>query len=152
LASLLRQEPAIYETPEWGFPKGRRELYETDSQCAFRELEEETGIRESDVWRAHNVAPLIEQFYGSNNINYRHVYYIAQYVGHNTVGFDRLNTEMTREVGNLAWKNMDEALMILRPENVEKRGILIQLANILRNFSPVIFDVLHGEKTENKEV
>jgi 8-oxo-dGTP pyrophosphatase MutT (NUDIX family) len=152
LADLLRREPAIYETPEWGFPKGRRELYETDSQCAFREVEEETGISESDLWKALNVAPLIEQFYGSNNINYRHTYYIAQYIGHDTIGFDKLNTDMTREIGNLAWKSLDEGLVILRPENVEKRGILIQLANILRNFTPVIFDVLHGEKTENKEV
>jgi ADP-ribose pyrophosphatase YjhB (NUDIX family) len=44
LADLLRQEPVIYDTPEWGFPKGRRDPYETDLQCAFRELEEETGI------------------------------------------------------------------------------------------------------------
>lgn len=152
LASLLRREPAIYETPEWGFPKGRRELYETDSQCAYRELNEESGIDETDLWKVHNIAPLVEQFYGSNNINYRHTYYIAQYIGHNTIGFDKLNTDMTREIGNLAWKNLDEGLIILRPENVEKRGILIQLANILRNFTPVIFDVLHGEKTENKEL
>ena len=42
LADLLRQEPLIHKTPEWGFPKGRRDPYETDIQCAFRELEEET--------------------------------------------------------------------------------------------------------------
>lgn len=152
LADLLRQEPAIYETPEWGFPKGRRDLYETDSQCAFRELEEETGINENDLLKIVNLSPFIEQFYGSNNINYRHTYFIAQYVGQTPVSFNKTNVEMTREIGNLAWKNLDEALIILRPENVEKRGILVQLANILRNFYPVIPYTLHGEKTENKEV
>jgi hypothetical protein len=59
---------------------------------------------------------------------------------------------MAREIGNLAWMNLDDALIILRPENVEKRGILIHLANILRNFSPVVPYTLYGEKTENKEV
>ena len=60
LADLLRQEPTFYETPEWGFPKGRRDPYETDIQCAFRELEEETGISEDELWKVTNVAPFIE--------------------------------------------------------------------------------------------
>ena len=140
LADLLRQEPNFYETPEWGFPKGRRDPYETDIQCAFRELEEETGISEDELWKVTNVAPFIEQFYGSNDIHYRHSYYISQYIGGRSISFDALNSEMTREIGNLAWKPMDEALILLRPENIEKRGILIQLANLLRNFLPVFRD------------
>lgn len=153
LADLLRQEPALYNTPEWGFPKGRRDIYETDIKCAYRELEEETGIPESDVWKAINVAPLIEQFYGSNNIHYRHTYYIAQYIGDSMICFDKTNNEMTREIGNITWKNLDEALILLRPENVEKRGILIQLANLLRNFAPVLREPLEGQLMpfENQE-
>lgn len=153
LADLLRQEPNFYETPEWGFPKGRRDPYETDIQCAFRELEEESGITENELWKAINVAPFIEQFYGSNDIHYRHTYYLAQYVGTRSITFDAFNSEMTREIGSLAWKPMDEALILLRPENVEKRGIIVQLANLLRNFLPVFRDTLVGERlrsgTEN---
>lgn len=153
LSELLRREPALYETPEWGFPKGRRDLFETDIQCAYRELHEETGISEDNIWKVVNVAPFIEQFYGSNNIHYRHTYYIAHYIGADKVGFDKANLEMTREIGNLAWKNLDEALVLLRPENVEKRGMLIQLANLLRNFSPVLPSELLGQKLikENTE-
>ena len=151
LDSLLRQEPALYETPEWGFPKGRREIYESDMSCAYRELQEETGITEDLLLKAVNVAPFIEQFYGSNNIHYRHTYFVAQYTGANSVGFDATNYEMTREVGNLAWKNLDEAMVLLRPENVEKRGIVVQLANLLRNFSPVLRHTLHGVKTQSTE-
>lgn len=29
----------------WDFPKGHREIYETDEQAALREVEEETGIK-----------------------------------------------------------------------------------------------------------
>ena len=153
LSELLRREPALYESPEWGFPKGRRDLFETDIQCAYRELNEEAGISEDDIWKVTNVSPFIEQFYGSNNIHYRHTYYIAQYIGTSQVDFDKSNTEMTREIGNLAWKNLDEALILLRPENVEKRGMLIQLANLLRNFSPVLPCNLEGQKLvkENTE-
>jgi 8-oxo-dGTP pyrophosphatase MutT (NUDIX family) len=153
LADLLRQEPALYDTPEWGFPKGRRELYESDIKCAYRELAEETGILESDLLKVINIAPFVEQFYGSNNIHYKHAYYIAQYVGNTMICFNEKNNEMTREIGNIAWKGLDDALVILRPENVEKRGILIQLANILRNFSPILHEPLEGQMIpfENKE-
>jgi 8-oxo-dGTP pyrophosphatase MutT (NUDIX family) len=153
LSDLLRQEPALYDTPEWGFPKGRRDMYESDIKCAYRELGEETGILEADLFKVINVAPFIEQFYGSNNIHYRHTYYISQYVGTNMICFDEKNNEMTREISNIAWKGLDEALVLLRPENVEKRGMLIQLANLLRNFSPILYEPLESQMIpfENKE-
>jgi 8-oxo-dGTP pyrophosphatase MutT (NUDIX family) len=149
LADLLRQEPLIYETPEWGFPKGRRDPYETDIQCAFRELEEETSISEEELWKATNVKPFIEQFYGSNNIHYRHSYYLAQYVGDRDITFNALNEDMAREIGDLSWKSLDEALILLRPENMEKRGILIQVANLLRNFSPVFRDKITSKRLKS---
>jgi 8-oxo-dGTP pyrophosphatase MutT (NUDIX family) len=145
LDDLLRQEPALYTTPEWGFPKGRRDPYESDIHCAFRELEEETSITEQELLKVTNIQPFIEQFYGSNNIHYRHTYYIAQYCGERDISYNKLNSEMTREIGNLAWKNLDEAILLLRPENLEKRNILLQLANLLRNYSPVLRSELVGK-------
>lgn len=149
LADLLRQEPVMYETPEWGFPKGRRDPYETDIQCAFRELEEETSILEDELWKATNISPFIEQFYGSNNIHYRHSYYLAQYIGQRDITFNALNQEMAREIGSLAWKSLDEALILLRPENVEKRGILIQIASLLRNFYPIFRDKITSKRLDS---
>ena len=145
LEDLLRQDPVIYDSPEWGFPKGRRDNRESDSICAFRELFEETGIHETELIKITNVEPFIEQFYGSNNIHYRHTYFLAVYVGQHPIAYDQLNSEMTREISNIAWKNMDEALLLLRPENIEKRGILIQLATLLRNYSPILREPLVGE-------
>jgi len=138
LADLLRQESALYTTPEWGFPKGRRDPHESDIKCAFRELEEETSRCEEELLKVINVQPFIEQFYGSNNIHYRHTYYIAQYIGERTISYNALNVEMAREIGNLTWKPLDQAVLLLRPENIEKRGILLQLATLLRNYSPVL--------------
>ena len=147
LTDLLRQEPVVYETPEWGFPKGRRNPHETDLQCAYRELEEETSIHEEELWKVMNIAPFVETFYGSNDIHYRHTYYIAQYIGDRTISFDALNNEMTKEIGSLAWKSMDDALLLLRPDNLEKRGILIQLATLFRNFVPIFREDLIGVST-----
>jgi 8-oxo-dGTP pyrophosphatase MutT (NUDIX family) len=144
LSDLLRQEPVIYKTPEWGFPKGRRDSNELDIQCAFRELAEETGITEDEVLKLTNVAPFIEQFHGSNGIHYRHSYYVAQYIGQRDISFDALNIEMAREIRNLAWKNLDEAVSLLRPENIEKRASVLQISELLRSFSPVIRTELHG--------
>jgi len=138
LSDLLRQQPPVYTTPEWGFPKGRRDPYETDIQCAFRELSEETSIKEDELLKMLNVAPLVEQFYGSNDIHYRHTYYIAQYIGERNITFDALNSEMAREIGNLSWISLDEAKHILRPENLEKHEIISQLTELLSNYIPVI--------------
>lgn len=145
LEDLLRQDPILYDSPEWGFPKGRRDNRESDSVCAFRELFEETSIRENEILRVTNVEPFVEQFYGSNNIHYRHIYFLAFYVGQRDIEFDQQNSQMTREIGNISWKNIDEALLLLRPDNLEKKGILIQLATLLRNYSPVLREPLVGE-------
>lgn len=134
LADLLRQEPVIYPTPEWGFPKGRRDPYETDIQCAFRELKEETGLEEEELWKLTNVNPFVETFFGSNDVHYRHTYYLAQYIGERAVNYDALNPEMAREIGDLQWKDIDEALALLRHENIEKKGILLQLASLLKAY------------------
>ena len=145
LNDLLRQEPLLYKTPEWGFPKGRRDPYEHDIQCAFRELGEETSIMENEVIKVTNVAPLIEQFYGSNGVHYRHSYYIAQYAGNRNISFDALNKEMVREIGNLKWMDFDEAIQFLRPENEEKKKIIGKLLGLLKGFFPVMKNKLDGK-------
>ena len=38
------QQNDAYDTPEWGFPKGKKEKHENGIRCAIRELSEETGI------------------------------------------------------------------------------------------------------------
>jgi 8-oxo-dGTP pyrophosphatase MutT (NUDIX family) len=150
LTDLLRQEPGVYETPEWGFPKGRRDPHESDIHCAFRELEEETSIKEDELLKVVNIPPFIEQFYGSNNIHYRHSYYLAQFIGKREVTFDIVNTEMTREIGNLAWKSLDDAIQLLRPENTEKKQIILQLKSLLLNYSPVIRCPLAAQQVVNE--
>jgi 8-oxo-dGTP pyrophosphatase MutT (NUDIX family) len=151
LDDILRQEPIMYKSPEWGFPKGRRDPNESDMACAFRELQEETGIMENDILKLGNIAPLVEQFYGSNNIHYRHTYYLGQYVGKQDILFDETNLQMTREISSLAWKTIDEAIMLIRPENIEKRNMVIQLNHILSNYIPIMRPESVGIKTQKEQ-
>ena len=49
LKQLIENSKTRWNTPEWGFPKGRRNYQENDIHCAIREFEEETGLRKQDL-------------------------------------------------------------------------------------------------------
>jgi hypothetical protein len=71
LNSLSKIKP-LYNSPEWGFPKGRRNLFEKDLDCALREFEEESGYKSNNIELIENVQPYDEIFIGSNLKCYKH--------------------------------------------------------------------------------
>jgi len=109
--------------PEWGFPKGRRSSTETELACALRETLEETGVRKSDL-RILAVAPLLEEYSGSNGIRYRHRYWIAEAPSTLEVKMDETNVDQRREISDVRWCTLDEAKALIRPYNAEKRAVL----------------------------
>ena len=137
LPNLIKSNPTKWTEPEWGFPKGRRNPYESDISCAIREFQEETGIKRSDFSVIQNTNSISETFYGSSGIRYCHKYYIA--VCNNTVEVN-LNMDdyhMAREIGDITWCSLDEATSKIRPDNIEKREILLKAGKIMKNFHPV---------------
>ena len=44
---------------------------------------------------------------------------------------------MVREIGGIQWCSLDDAISKIRPDNVEKREILLKAGKIMRNFHPV---------------
>jgi 8-oxo-dGTP pyrophosphatase MutT (NUDIX family) len=123
-------------TPEWGFPKGRRDSQESDYVCAMREMFEETGVRESDVIPIQNLEPLVESFFGSNHVHYCHKYFLV-WVPHTIhIQFDKENDHMRKEIGDLRWVSVEDGLNLIRPQNVEKREVLLRAASIFRNLCP----------------
>lgn len=137
LASLLKKYPTKWTEPEWGFPKGRRNPYETDSACAIREFQEETGLDKEHINIIQNIDLIEENFMGSNKIHYCHKYYIANCDISGNVNIQEDNPHMTREIGDIQWLTIDQALAKIRPDNIEKREILLTVARLLKNFCPV---------------
>jgi 8-oxo-dGTP pyrophosphatase MutT (NUDIX family) len=137
LPELINNNPTKWSEPEWGFPKGRRNPHETDLNCAIREFQEETGLKRQDFTVIQNTLPISETFFGSNQVHYCHKYYIAICNKSIEVEMNMSNPHMAREIGDIQWCYLDEAISKIRPDNVEKREILLKAGKIMRNFHPV---------------
>jgi 8-oxo-dGTP pyrophosphatase MutT (NUDIX family) len=136
LSTLMLNVPPTYLDPEWGFPKGRRRLKETDIDCAIREFSEETGFHKNEVSVIKHFLPYEEVFYGTNNILYRHVYYIANI---NTDSFriiviDQNNPHQAREVSQVKWFTADEVLKHIRSHNTERRELFKNVHKQLQKY------------------
>ena len=137
LPELIKSNPTKWTEPEWGFPKGRRNPHESDINCATREFQEETGLKRTDFTIIQNTYPISETFFGSNQVHYCHKYYIAICNTSVEVEMNMENLHMAREIGAIKWCTLDEATSKIRPDNVEKREILLKAGKIMRNFHPV---------------
>lgn len=106
---------------EWGFPKGRKKLKELDVDCAIREFCEETQLTKNDILIHDNILPFQEIFFGTNNILYKHVYYIAKLMKEDSnVFIDNTCIEQVREVRALQWFTYDEVLSHIKLHNIER--------------------------------
>lgn len=138
LSEILRVANSGWVTPEWGFPKGRRDAHETEYACAIREMEEETGLSEREIVPIRNLEPIREVFFGSNHIQYCHKYFILFMPSDKEIRLDPANEHMRREIGDIRWCSLEDALSRIRPENVEKREVLLRVSRLLRNYCPFL--------------
>lgn len=137
IGKLLDDNPTIWTEPEWGFPKGRRNINESDISGAMREFKEETNLEEGDISVLQNVHPLVETFVGSNNVQYCHKYYLGVCKPNQEVRIHHENPHMSREIGNIGWFTFDAALEKIRPHSTEKSDILKKVQGLLRSFYPI---------------
>lgn len=146
LSRLLGETEPLWPTPEWGFPKGRRNINESDLSCAIRECMEETGLERKQLFIFDSVEPFTETFYGDNKVYYSHKYYPALVAANTEVSIGKLtdssklsssesvNTHMSREISDICWMDIEDALTIIRPESPEKKEILLRAAGVFRSF------------------
>ena len=127
LNELLDSCDTNYTTPEWEFPKGRRNNRETNIKCATREFEEETDLTDKEYILLDNVAPLSEEYIGSNGVRYKHIYYIAFYKGSRELKINTEKYEQYTEISDIAWLSFDECIKILRNEQLTKKDVLKKL-------------------------
>ena len=122
-----------YLEQEWGFPKGRKKIRENDIDCAVREFCEETQLFKDDIQIIKNINPFQEIFFGTNNILYKHVYYIAKNVKEKSKIFvDNNCLEQVREVRDVKWLSYSEVLSHIKYHNTERIEIFMKVHNIIK--------------------
>ncbi len=109
-----------YFQPEWGFPKGRKQRGEEDLECSIREFCEETCYSQQDIKTTSNVKPIIENMTGTNGVNYRFVYYLAEDISENVPIIGEKNNN---EIGDIGFFTYEETLAMFREYHIEKRNI-----------------------------
>ena len=113
---------------EWGFPKGRREMYESDIVCAMREFEEETFYNEDDYFILDDTNYIKENLTGTDGNKYRHNYFIA------LLYENKIKNIENKEIGDIKFLNIDECLENIRPYHENKQIIIKKIHNLILNF------------------
>ena len=123
LKNITENVKTKYQEAEWGFPKGRRNIKENDLSCACREFMEETDFKRQEFILL-NLKPINEIFTGSNQINYKHTYYISQSFNKNIPIISEQNFQQNIEISDIGWFTYSEAMEKIRSYNVEKKNML----------------------------
>ena len=132
IIELIDVKPT-YDTPEWGFPKGRRNLFEKNLECALREFNEETSIENDDIYLINKINCIKEEYVGSNLVNYRHIYYLALSNNENIEYSKIENSENNYEVGDIGWYCWEDAVEMIRGNYTEKIKVLNQIYFLFLN-------------------
>lgn len=134
---LLKNSKSTISESEWGFPKGKRlNEKESDFNCAMREFIEETSIKQSYV-DVKTYKPYEEEFSGSNNIRYKHVYYLAQCSTNNDkLAFSKDIHDVVDidEIRNVKWFKHTDGLEIIRSSNPQRKDLFTRVNNcVMKN-------------------
>ena len=124
-SQLVDEIKPDWDEPDWGFPKGRRKRYysESDIDCAIREFKEETGIDQSQYTLLRKVKPIEETFEGSNGVTYKHVYYLAEAKNYLPIYLNPYNSLQISEIKKIGWYPYDQGISMIREYHTEKKKI-----------------------------
>jgi 8-oxo-dGTP pyrophosphatase MutT (NUDIX family) len=139
LTQLVKECDKNYLTPEWEIPKGRRSYRENNLDCAVREFEEETDLDNTDYDLLKNVAPISEEYMGTNGVRYKHIYYYAMYKGNKELSINLDKYEQYSEIGDIQWFSFSDAINKIRPENPTKTVVLQQAQRFIEQWSDDYF-------------
>jgi 8-oxo-dGTP pyrophosphatase MutT (NUDIX family) len=125
IKELMENSNSSFDYAELGFPKGRRNMKETNIACAEREFYEETGYDKSCYDFIKNYPTIHEEFRGTNGIKYRHIYYLVKMKdGIPPPKIDYKNKIQTGEVQNIGWLTYEECISVIRPYDVAKKRVI----------------------------
>jgi ADP-ribose pyrophosphatase YjhB (NUDIX family) len=127
-SSLLHEIAPRWEEPEWGFPKGRRVPKESDIDCALREFQEETDIARENI-HVLPIKPVEETFIGSNNVKYKHIYFLAYCDEEIQLRVNPKNKHQKAEVSAISWLPAHDLIEKIRGNNQERKKIVVHVTN-----------------------
>ncbi len=117
-----------YTSTEWEIPKGRKNSNETNLHCAMREFEEETSLSNIDYNIISCLDPIHDIFMGTNNKEYKHIFYTALYDNNNNI----INYK-NNEIEEVRWCKWSELNELIRPYNNNKINILTNIFLFILN-------------------
>jgi hypothetical protein len=121
-----------YDTPEWEIPKGRRNINESEIDCAIREFNEETQICNNN-YTLLDYQPICDNFIGTNNKEYCHIFYISKYNNTSNNKINKINKN--NEIDEIRWCNLSDSINLIRPYNQSKIEILTKLFCIINQYN-----------------
>jgi len=131
LETLVNMSSTLHSETEWEFPKGRRQIAESDLGCALREFEEETGMPCSYLHICNHIKALEEVFTGINRVRYRHVYYVAMVRPYVEFNLDKRNAKQACEVRDIAWCDIKDVLEKTRAIYIERKELFLRVHRIV---------------------
>ena len=107
---------------------------ETDMDCAIREFMEETNISR-DLYTVCKNLCFSEVFMGTNNVQYKHVYFLCMLKDSSKIDlFQRFTPSQRREISAMRWMSLDECRSVIRPHYTRRREILDEVERALSTF------------------
>jgi 8-oxo-dGTP pyrophosphatase MutT (NUDIX family) len=127
---ILDNIKSEYNSTEWEIPKGRKNLNETNLKCAIREFKEETYLSTDDYTIISCLDPIHDIFIGTNDKEYRHIFYTALYnnnINNNDIIYKN------NEIEEIRWCSWSELNELIRPYNNNKINILTNIFLFILN-------------------
>jgi 8-oxo-dGTP pyrophosphatase MutT (NUDIX family) len=126
-----------YDQPEWGFPKGRKNIDEHNIDTAKREFFEETNISKEHytILKKNDTYITFEEKYDAfNNKTYKLIYYIA-HLHNDTINIvSNFNKYQKNEISQLDFFSLDDAINIIRPYYNEKKKIIKKINTFIKMY------------------
>jgi 8-oxo-dGTP pyrophosphatase MutT (NUDIX family) len=134
LEDLIRNIDTTFEDSEWGFPKGKRKAHEKNEDCASREFCEETNFDLAEFEIIPHIHIYEELFTGSNNKNYRNIYYVAKCLNVDIdLAIDPNNIDQAGEIDAIVWCSAEECVDKFRDYYPDRRRIILEVDELLSN-------------------
>ena len=132
--SELIKKTKQYNEPEWGFPKGRKNINENNIDAAMREMYEETNIS-SDSYAIkrcnEEIVTFNEEYDAFNNKTYKLIYYIAELLLPSSIQ-QHFNKYQKNEISKLGFYTLKESIHMIRPYYTEKKKLIKQIDTFIK--------------------